>query len=768
MRKRLPRFLFPSTVLALILSLSTVSAFSADMKTLEPLNKSLLAADNVWISESPKAAIPKYKTLLDNLTPDEAFIRPVLIIRIARAELAAGNKDACLAALSKLDSVGYVPKHILMAAAELKASIAGKPNPGFAKTPVPPIETPEKTWYVSPNAKTKGNGSKNAPFAELADAVAAAKASNAKGRKAVILLPGVHIMDNPAVIKEIDNLTIRSADPENPATLTCGVVLGKWTRLTDKTLLERLPKSVADKVLFCDLSRNGVPKLGPLVFGGFASQRSVGGSHRFKTMPLPELFYDRTAQPMATWPNKGYTRLPVLEKPKTDVERYRRWAKETNLWLHGYWKPSWADAYEKVASIDENGVITPEKPVNHYGFGRRMGRAVNALCELDVPGEWYYDSAENAVVYLPPNGFDPKKCVVSAFETPIVAEKCRGLRIRNVKIDYVRGDAMILADCRSILLFDVAISECSGLGIRVRGGKDNIVHSCAVNNMGRGGMDILGGDWEKLVPGNTVVENCRIFNLSRIDRTYTPALLAEGMGLKIQRNEFKNIPSSAIRLEACDALIQLNVFKRCVYESGDQGAIDMWANPLYRGNVIRWNFFDSIRNPKAHLGAAAVRCDDFISGFMVAENVMLRGTDHGFGAVQFNQGYDNFVEGNVVVDWNKAFTGRSLTPKDWKKRVDKHPNAKKVLAETAWQSDAWKKKYPRVATLFTDKEKHNYLVGNTLVDVKIPRAVQFGIFIANRKVDAKVENLDDAAKISPPWHAIPVKHIGPYRLTGNR
>ena len=99
--------------------------------------------------------------------------------------------------------------------------------------------------------------------------------------------------------------------------------------------------------------------------------------------------------------------------------------------------------------------------------------------------------------------------------------------------------------------------ECDPLD----GGERHLVHSCRIDGMGRGGIDLWAGDWQKLVPAHSMVENCRISNLSRIDRTYTPAVLLEGMGLKIRHNAFTDIPSSAIRLEACDALIELNYFR---------------------------------------------------------------------------------------------------------------------------------------------------------------------------------------------------------------
>ena len=63
------------------------------------------------------------------------------------------------------------------------------------------------------------------------------------------------------------------------------------------------------------------------------------------------------------------------------------------------------------------------------------------------------------------------------------------------------------------------------------------------------------------------------------------SIVVEGMGPVIRHNSFVNIPSSAIRLATLDALVELNYFHNCVYESGDQGAIDVFGNPLYRGKV---------------------------------------------------------------------------------------------------------------------------------------------------------------------------------------
>ncbi len=324
---------------------------------------------------------------------------------------------------------------------------------------------------------------------------------------------------------------------------------------------------------------------------------------------------------------------------------------------------------------------------------------------------------------------------------------------------------MTFADCSRLVLAGIDIRQCSGSGIRLHGGSGPLIHSCTIDSMGRGGIDIQAGDWARLIPGQATIENCRISNLSRIDRTYTPGLLLQGMDFKVRHNAFTDIPSSAIRVEACDALIELNYFHNCVYESGDQGAIDMWANPLYRGNVIRWNDFDRIINTRgASYGAAAIRLDDFISGFMISENVFRGGSPEGFGSVQFNMGTDSYVEGNVIVNWARAFSGRSLGEADWKERLSQHENSRRVLAETDWQSEAWRTKYPKVRELLRGDDNHNYLVDNLRLGSGSMGEVERAVTFANAEGDPAfpLKGLDSVKPLLVPWHAIPVDLIGPY------
>ena len=737
----------------------------------------LSKADGAWLSgDAAKAAI-QYEALLSDLPNEAEPFRATFIMRLARARLASGDNLGCVKALEGLAEMDYVPEHHALAAKELKAVVAGKPHPGQTRTPIPAVGKVQATLVVDGDAKPGGDGTRDKPFATIAEAVMAARVvrgSGGKGAVEIVLEAGTYRQSETLELTGEDGgtadgpLIIRSRDAKEPAILTCGTVLRRWTTVKDASVLSRIPKAARAGVRMCDLSAHGVAGIGQLVFGGFGSERAKlkgnQGHDRFATLPVPELFHKGEPQTMARWPNEGLTRIPIDEVPERETERYQRWAKERDLWLHGYWWREWADAYDKVASIDANGMIRLAPPASKK-FGMRQGRAVNALCELDMPGEWYLDVAQNRVFYWPPEGFDPEQCVLSTFNTPIHAEACLYLQVRDLSINFVRGDALIFEDCSDLLLAGLDIQDCSGLGIRIHGGERHLVHSCRIDGMGRGGIDLWAGDWQKLVPAHSMVENCRISNLSRIDRTYTPAVLLEGMGLKIRHNAFTDIPSSAIRLEACDALIELNYFRRCVYESGDQGAIDMWANPLYRGNIIRWNDFDSIIASDMNRGAAAIRHDDFISGFMVTENVMRKGSGWGaFGAIQFNQGTDSYVEGNVIVDWHKAFSGGSVDGERWMSVITTHSNSRKMLAETDWESEAWQKKYPMVRDLLNGNDNHNYLVGNLQLGSGGWGGVGRAISIGNRtgSKDVHGETLAELRPHIVPWYPIPVELIGPY------
>ena len=104
-------------------------------------------------------------------------------------------------------------------------------------------------------------------------------------------------------------------------------------------------------------------------------------------------------------------------------------------------------------------------------------------------------------------------------------------------------------------------------------------------------------------------------------------------------------------------MIELNAIRHVVQESDDQGGLDMFGNPLYRGVVIRWNRWSDITGG-THCGAAGVRLDDMISGVTVHGNIFERCGAVQFGGVQIHGGQENVVDNNLFVD---CFAGVSFS-----------------------------------------------------------------------------------------------------------
>lgn len=111
--------------------------------------------------------------------------------------------------------------------------------------------------------------------------------------------------------------------------------------------------------------------------------------------------------------------------------RLAAWAKEKHLWIHGYFGYNWADTYKRVDSINvSTGVIVttdarrgaPQRlSTVKTEHGERDGAsadsrstypvskhnrvlAVNALTELDHPGEYYIDYDTGMLSFIPPHG----------------------------------------------------------------------------------------------------------------------------------------------------------------------------------------------------------------------------------------------------------------------------------------------------------------------------------------------------------------------------
>jgi len=656
-------------------------------------------------------------------SPDApANVRSYASLRIAQSYEAERKPDLARAAYARIaTNTAYLSLHRREAsecALELEREAQGLPqrDPEASRTRLPAVAFAAKV-FVSPQGSDKNNGSAAAPVASLTrarDLVRSIKAAGTIGAITVVVLPGEYRVTGPLVLSKQD-----SGTPENPviyqaiqpgkAILYGGTPITGFQPVTDPAVLGRLPAEARGHVLQCDLKALGITDYGHLAVRGFGQPPSP---------PTLELYVNGQPMTLARWPKTGFTGIRKLVEPgsKKDGrpsvfeyvdERAARWTKAKDAWLFGYFHYLWADATIKISEIDPVAHTITAADAYQYGppgMNNVQGiqyYAFNLLEELGRPGEWYLDRATGILYLYPPDAQAQLVVELNLLSTPMVTmEGVTDVRLEGLTFDLARFNGLVLSDCSRCLVARCTVSRMAGNGITINGGEADGLLDCEIHTIGRRATEVIGGDRATLKPGLHFVENCRLYNFGRIDRTYTPAIQLEGVGNRVAHNLIYDGPSSAMRIEGNDHLIEFNEIHDVVQESDDQGAIDLYGNPTYRGMVFRFNRFDNCGNKDGRhfiCGQAAIRFDDAISGMLVYGNIFVRSANLFFGAVQINSGRDNIIENNLFVDCKQCLSGGySSANSIWTQAATKPPPTGFIL------NDLYLQRYPELGTMFVE------------------------------------------------------------------
>ncbi|MFO1489885.1 MAG: right-handed parallel beta-helix repeat-containing protein [Kiritimatiellia bacterium] len=722
---------------------------------------------------------------------------PVLALLMdANRHLAENHPDAAKPLLEQVLRDAGAQPHELAEARERLAEIdrlarnlpARDPEASRVRLDLP--QKPGVEFHLALNGDDAHPGTAEKPFSTLERARRAVREARTGGKlpaggATVWIAGGDYRVTETFILEKADGgdgaaspVVYRAARGARPR-FTGGVRVRDFQREKDPAVLARIPDAARGNIWTADLRAQGVTDLPPLKLGGFGSGRGFG------THPTPELFRDGAPQHPARWPNSGDLAVAEIRGSTSnvihglkgckegvftvDTDRLARWTAEPDAWLYGYWFWDWADSYEKVAAVDPAArLITLEAPFHTYGYRPKQPfHAINLLAELDAPGEWYADRAHGRLhVYseTDPNG--------ACFELSLLTQwfvemkDVRHVRWAGIEWDLGAADAVKIEGGGDVALAGCVLRRCAGNGVQIQGGEGHLLLSCEVSSMGRGGVLVSGGNRANLAPSGHAVVNCAIHDLSRIDHTYTPGILVNGVGVRVAHNRLHDIPSSAIRLGGNDHVVEFNEVFRVVTESDDQGGVDMWGDPTLRGNVFRFNYWHDIGSKAAageapKLGRAGIRFDDAISGQVVYGNVFERAADGkiGFGAVQIHGGKENLVDNNLFVDCSSALSLSAWQPDRWIKFVEE----KMKLA--GMDRDLHLRRYPALAEPDA-RINVNVFTRNLLVRCgeMLRRDKGQTVLAGNLEDKASTASVADLCARPPPpgFRPIPFAEIGTY------
>jgi parallel beta-helix repeat protein len=609
----------------------------------------------------------------------------------------------------------------------------------------------ELNLYVAADAAAGGDGSRRSPYLSLTQARdgirALRQAGTLKSGEAVTVSvgDGVYRFDTTFELLEQDGGTAEApvvyrAQKRGKARIHGGVTLSSdaFKPLTDASVLSRIDPSARAQILVCDVSAAAGQ--------GFSAFKTA-----YQGVPAgPWLYVNRQPMTLARWPNAdapeagwaGFSKAvdtglpkadsedPMLRKPHPgafvlDDPRPARWNLTEGVWLLGYWTHDWCDEVIRIASYDkEKQVITLAAPHSYgisggtWGSAKRRFFALNALEELDAPGEWYLYRARKLLYFYPSESLKDALIILATLSQPLVkVSGAKHVKFVELAFEYAHSDGIVLSNSTAVEIAGCVVANCAASGISVSG-TDNIVRSCDVFNLGKNGLQLNGGDRKSLTLAKNLAVNNHIHHYGLFQRTYAPGIGVQGCGQIVRNNSIHDAPHNAVLYGGNEHLFELNEIYRVVMETGDAGAFYTGRDWTSRGNVLRHNYIHDLGGGDAkHVNTMGVYLDDCDCGDTIEGNIFVRAGR----AIMIGGGRDNPVLNNLVVDCpiGLHIDSRGMTWPHWNNKKDPSWCLDDKAKAFNYTQPPWSVKYPRLASIMSEEPReplYNPIRRNVFVD----------------------------------------------------
>lgn len=592
--------------------------------------------------------------------------------------------------------------------------------------------------YVSPDGQDYNSGTEDLPYATI-DAARKAVQKIYKDKPIEVLIkPGKY-----KLTQRINFTSLDSGTAEAPITykkygegevIISGskeIDVSKFTPITDKEILSRLPAQSRGRVAQVDLGAQGFT-LEEL------TMRSNDGyspfTENYKTSYTPiimGLYLNGYEQQLAKWPNRNFETITgvigndTIEYTQTNPSR---WTKAKDAFLAGYMYSEWTGGWQPIKSIDpEKRTITVNTGGESVKTGHRWS-AINLLEEIDIPGEWYLDRDNLILYYYPEKYIDPDNDVLEFGILPgrsqsgaINVENCSYLTFEGLTIEKTYCTGIKFYGCNNVTVRQCYIHDVGGYGIYAEGfGKNILFEENTVANCSDMCISLGYNGWAPypvteyygLISTGNVMRNNHMYNggNNRYGMVYISS--AAGIGTIYEHNVAHKGINSAASLAAPDSIIRYNELYNAVRETADAGAIYCGRTWTLYGAVTEYNYIHDLGDKEFQAGnlVDCIFWDDTISGQTARYNILRPNSKTRTYGVISGGGRDNNITYNIIVDSDQSIGMQDRTTSLADGRTANGGQTWNALVSSAEKADTpYIKKYPQILRTYEEMNKNGFV-----------------------------------------------------------
>ena len=437
-----------------------------------------------------------------------------------------------------------------------------------------------------------------------------------------------------------------------------GTIIKNFKSVDDPAVLKRFDAAYHKMILQTDLKAQGITNFGEIVP---------------KTGRRMELFFNGQYMSIARYPDEGWLNIANVPQHgeklinqgrleweidgiprgrhygrfRYDGDRPKRWSEDNEIYTHGYYVYDWSDGYLKIKSINtKTREIYPGEPHHHYGYqkGARY-YFLNILEELDAPGEFYVDRSKGILYFWSPEPIRNKDILFPTLEEFMVSlNETSYITFQGIIFAGSRAGAVQITGGSNNKIAGCIFRNLGNDAVVIEGGTQNGITGCDIYEISGAGILLNGGDRKTLTPAGNYADNNHIHHFARVFKTYRPAINMRGVGNLITHCYIHDAPHAGILFGGNEHIIELNELTGIAQETGDVGAIYLYSDWTFCGNIIRHNYLHHIHGP-VYLGCMTVYFDLPPSGNTIYGNIFYD-LDRGFFT---NNGRHNVIDNNIFV-----------------------------------------------------------------------------------------------------------------------